>query len=157
RGNLKLRDLNVSAELVRGDRLLRADRALAEALDGVHRRGEIYLRWLQRFSALAFGTRVGRFLTLYLALPFGGTLVLLKGLEEINEVFIARLTGAHIHLVNTASILLLGTVALGVINYVRFRLEFLAVLSAIGKLLRAVFVELPARLFNHPLVRRFIE
>ena len=62
-------------------------------LDGVHRRGEVYLRWLQRFSALAFGTPVGAFLTRYLALPFGGSFVLLKGLEEIDELTIARLTG----------------------------------------------------------------
>ena len=64
RGNLKLHDLAGAAEFVRGDRLLQADKALAEVLDGVHRRGEVYLRWLQRFSALAFGTPGGRFLTL---------------------------------------------------------------------------------------------
>ena len=57
RGNLKLPDLDVRAELLRGDRLLRADRELAEVLDGVHRRGEIYLRGLQRFSALAINRR----------------------------------------------------------------------------------------------------
>ena len=94
RGNLKLSDLASPAEFLQGDRLLQSDRALAQALDGVHRRGEVYLRWLQRFSALAFGTPVGRFLTLYLALPFGGTFVLLKGLEEIDELTIARFT-AH--------------------------------------------------------------
>ena len=37
---------------------------------------------------------------------------------------IARLTGVHVHLVSAASILLLGTVALGMINYVRFRRGF---------------------------------
>ncbi|MGC8643061.1 MAG: hypothetical protein ACP5XB_24645, partial [Isosphaeraceae bacterium] len=89
RSNLKLQDLAGAAEFFQGDRLLRADRALAQALDGVHRRGEVYLRWLERFSALAFGTAAGRFLTLFLALPFGGSFVLLKGLEEINGVMIA--------------------------------------------------------------------
>ena len=43
----------------------------ADDLDGVYRRGEIYLRWLQRLSSAAFGTSVGRFLTLFLVLPFG--------------------------------------------------------------------------------------
>ena len=99
RSNLKLQDLAGAGEFLRGDRLLQADKALGEVLDGVHRRGEVYLRWLQRFSALAFGTSAGRFLTLYLALPFGGSFVLLKGLEEINEVvMIARFTDTHIHL-----------------------------------------------------------
>ena len=111
RGNLKMRDLAAPAEFFQGDRLLQADRVLAEVLDGVHRRGEIYLRWLQRFSALAFGTRLGRFLTRYVALPFGGTFVLLKGLEEISELTITRMTGHHLHLVNVESILVLGTVA----------------------------------------------
>ena len=63
RSNLKLPDLAGPLEFVRGDRLLQTDRALAHALEGVYRRGEIYLRWLQRLSALAFGTPLGRFVT----------------------------------------------------------------------------------------------
>src|SRR5262249_38607798 len=31
-----------------GDRLIRANRQLAERVDGIYRRGDIYLRWLQR-------------------------------------------------------------------------------------------------------------
>ena len=34
--------------LWRGDKLLQADRRLAVVLDGVYRRGEIYMRWMQR-------------------------------------------------------------------------------------------------------------
>ena len=79
RGNLKLSDVASPAEFLRGDRLLQSDRELARALDGVHRRGEVYLRWLQRFSALAFGTPAGRFLTLYLALPYGGVVRAAQG------------------------------------------------------------------------------
>ncbi len=157
RGNVKARDLSGPAEFFRGDRLLQTDRELAGVLDGVHRRGEIYLRWLQRFSAVAFGTRFGRFLTRYLALPFGGTFVLLKALEEINELTIARLTGNHVHLVNSTSILLLGTVALGLINFMQLRRAFLATVIAIGRLLRIVLVDLPARLLNLPLLLWLIE
>ena len=32
-----------------------ANRKLAVVLDGVYRRGEIYLRWMQRLSSLASG------------------------------------------------------------------------------------------------------
>ncbi len=155
-GNLKLRDLKSPGEFFRGDRLLKADRALAEVLDGVHRRGEIYLRWLQRFSALAFGTPLGRVITRYLALPYGGSFVLLKGLEEIHDVAITRFTGAELHLVSPASILVLGTLALGLINHARFRRGVLALLRVIGRALRVVVWEIPARLFNHPLVQRLI-
>ncbi len=154
RGDLKLSDVGSAGEFLRGDRLLRSDHELARALDGVHHRGEVYLRWLQRFSALAFGTPVGRFLTLFLALPFGGSYVLLKGLEEIHELAIARFTHDHLDLVNGPSILLLGTLALGMINFARFRRGFLGVLGTFGRTIRAVVVDLPARLLHHPLLLR---
>ena len=73
------------ADFLRGDALLRADRRLAVALDGVYHRGEFYLRWMQRFSLLAFGTRTGRFLTRYLAMPFGGAYLVLAGLEHLVD------------------------------------------------------------------------
>ena len=85
RSNLKIPDLAGPLEFVRGDRLLRTDSALAEELDGVYRRGEIYLRLLQRFSSLAFASPWGRFLTLYVALPFGGAFVGLEGLKHLVQ------------------------------------------------------------------------
>jgi hypothetical protein len=156
RGNLKLSDLESPTEFFRGDRLLKADRALGEVLDGVHRRGEIYVRWLQRFSALAFGTPLGRVITRYLALPYGGSFVLLKGLEEINNVAIARVTGVRIHLVSPTSILLCGTIALALINHAQFRRGLLTILKVVGRVFRVAFWEIPARLINHPLIRRFL-
>jgi hypothetical protein len=71
RNQLKLPDLRGPAELVGGDPLIRLNRLLAVSLDGVYRRGEIYMRWLHRVSSVAFGTKVGRLLMLYLVLPFG--------------------------------------------------------------------------------------
>jgi hypothetical protein len=93
RSDLKLPDLAGPGEFILGDRLIRANRRLAIAADGVYRRGEIYLRWLQRFSALAFGTRPGRFLTRYIALPFGGAFVILEGLQHLVEKIIPFFTG----------------------------------------------------------------
>jgi hypothetical protein len=86
RNTLKLPDLKSFGEWLRGDGLLRADALLAEALDGIYHRGEIYLRSLQRFSALFFGTVFGRWLTLYLALPFGGAFLILMFLEELRHL-----------------------------------------------------------------------
>ena len=74
RNNLKLPDLSEPLDFLRGDQLLRADRKLAIALDGVYRHGEFYLRWMQRLSSLGFGTGVGRFLTRFAVVPFGGAL-----------------------------------------------------------------------------------
>jgi hypothetical protein len=83
RNNLRLPDLSGPGEFFRGDRIIRANRRLPVALDGVYRRGEFYLRWLQRISSLAFGTVIGRALVLYLLLPFGGAFLALEGVQHI--------------------------------------------------------------------------
>lgn len=75
RNRLKLPDLAGPVEFVRGDALLRADAKLGDALDGIHHRGEVYLRWIQRGSATAFGTATGRFLTKFVAIPVGGAVM----------------------------------------------------------------------------------
>ena len=93
RNDLKLPDLTDPKDLVRGDHLLRTDDRLDVSLDGVYRRGEFYLRWLQVISSLAFGTRAGRFASLFLAIPFGGAVVIVVGIHHLLGVF----TGAHDH------------------------------------------------------------
>ena len=72
RNPIKMADLSGPGELLGADALLSADRRLADDLDGVYRRGEIYLRGLQKGSSLLFGTRAGRALTVYVLLPVGG-------------------------------------------------------------------------------------
>ena len=86
RNRLKLADLSGPGEFFAGDPLLRANQKLAVSLDGVYHRGEVYLRGLQRVSSLAFGTRVGRLLTLYLILPLLGAFVALKAVQEVAEL-----------------------------------------------------------------------
>jgi hypothetical protein len=83
RNRVKLPDLPGPGTLLRGDPLLRANENLALSLDGIARRGEIYLRWMQSFSSVFFGTRVGRTLTLYLLLPLLASLFTLKGLDAL--------------------------------------------------------------------------
>ena len=86
RNQLKLPDLAGVGEFVGGDALLRADTGMAYALDGVYRRGEFYLRWIQRFVSVFFGTPWGRAVTLYLALPFGGAFLALMFAEEMRHI-----------------------------------------------------------------------
>jgi hypothetical protein len=76
RNQLKLPDLAEPQEFVRGDPLLRLDRRLGTLLDGVYRPGEFYLRWLERFTALGFGTINGRKLNRYFLFPFGAAFLL---------------------------------------------------------------------------------
>ncbi len=87
KNDLKLPDLREMHELWRGDHLLRADDRLDVAMDGVYRRGEFYLRWLQITSSLFFGTHAGRFTTLFLVIPFGGALVIVEGVRHIAHMF----------------------------------------------------------------------
>lgn len=148
RSDLKLPDLEGPGDFWRGGRLLLADRALAREFVGVHRRGEVYLRWLQRFSMLAFGTRPGRVFTLFVALPYGSAYVAMEGVHHL-----VRITGIHLHLVNRWSLLAVGTVLLGVINFVRFRRRFFEAVRQVGRTLRVIVVDLPARLLGDPLVK----
>jgi hypothetical protein len=85
RNQLKLADVADVREFLRGDPLLRLDRRLASALDGVYRPGEVYLRWLERITAPAYGTPIGRRITRFFVIPFGGALALLQGLHLILQ------------------------------------------------------------------------
>lgn len=69
RNQLKLPDLTEPEDFLRGDPLIRLDRRLASLLDGVYRPGEFYVRWLERFTSLKFGTVLGRWLTRYVTGP----------------------------------------------------------------------------------------
>ncbi len=90
KNDLKLSDLQEVRELWSGDRLLQTDDRLDIELDGVYRRGEFYLRWLQWVSAMFFGTRLGRFTTLYLIMPFGGAVLIVEGVRHVVHLFKGR-------------------------------------------------------------------
>jgi hypothetical protein len=153
RNTLKLPDLSGPGEFFGRDRLLRVDRELSYVLDGVYHRAEIYLRWLQRFSSLAFGTPVGRFLTRYLALPFGGAFVAIEGVKELYHI----IAGGHRPLLNrpttTLSVSVLGVLLLGLLYVPPFRRGVGRAFSLIFRGVRAVLVDAPALLLRLPPVR----
>jgi hypothetical protein len=159
RNSIKLSDLSGPREFFKGDRLLRTDRRLAIALDGVYRSGEVYLRWLQRLSALAFGTSAGRLFTRYLALPFGGAAVALLGLqfliEEVDEKLLHH-KGLHVALDRPDYILVLGLLVMGTINFPRFRQGVWRVLKGLRRVFVTVLHDVPAWVLERPLVRRLL-
>jgi hypothetical protein len=148
---------------VLGDQLIRANRQLAADLDGVYHRGEIYLRWLQRFSAVAFGTAVGRFLTLYLALPFGCSLAVLKVWDEVTE----RIYGAPIEDSPAASeaakhldpyaFTLLGLFFLALFHVAAFRRALFWACVKTWHGLRWCILDLPAWFVRLPWVVRLVQ
>jgi hypothetical protein len=177
RNQRKLEDVSGPGELVQGDALLRCNDLFADRLDGVWHRGEIYLRLLQQMSALAFGTARGRWLTLHVALPFGGSCVILKGLEEIVHVAVGFLNmlgdapaavvgsseqgdaGPHaepIHLMTPWSFTLLGMFLLALIAWPGFRRAVGRTLAAAWGALHWVGVALPAAVWNSPVVQQIL-
>jgi hypothetical protein len=163
RNRLKLPDLGGPIEFFGGDPLLRANNLLALRMDGVYRRGEIYMRTLQRSSALAFGTPLGRLLVLFVLLPFGGAFVLLEGLQHLigfalaGFAFVVRhVVGGpspapdHGHegfgLTNPYSIAIVGLLLIGLIQSSRFR-------RVVGVYARRIFFDLPAAIARSPIAR----
>ena len=143
RNNLKLPDLAETRDFLRGDQLLQADKLLSLALDGVYRHGEFYMRWMQRLSSLAFGTPTGRFLTKFVAVPFGGAYLALAGVHELG-VMILRAEGSHEKVgfhIASPSVLLLGVFILCLVNFAEFRGAVGRFLSAAYRVFHAAVVE----------------
>jgi hypothetical protein len=153
RNDLKMPDLDRD-ELRNGDRLLRCDRILSESLDGVYRRGEAYLRFLQKLSSLTFGTRIGRVLTLYLMLPFLGAFAVISGLQHMVHPVAHKFFHAEVTIQTTES-LLGGTIFLFLVLHLRpFRRGVIWAARGVWWLLRLIFFDLPVAAWRLPIVRK---
>ena len=155
RNNLKMQDVRFE-QFLRGDELLSMDRSLARRLPGVHRGGEVYRSVLQRGSALFFGTRVGRGVTRWGVLPFGGAYVALEGLQHIVSLFSRLFGGPKLHLLSLGSLLLVGVFFFALLHSRRFAHATLTGLRWFGAGLRHVFVGLPKWFFALPWVQRIL-
>jgi len=156
RSQLKMGDV-AAADLWRGDALLLADRSLDVSLDGVYRRGEAYLRALQKVSSVFFGTKIGRFFTLFLLLPAGSAFVLLEGASHMIAP-IAKWIGARPpHVVSTTSLAVTALVIFALIHSAGLRSATMRVLSMVGHALAAVLVKLPRWVLGLGPVRRMLE
>ncbi|MFT7520317.1 MAG: hypothetical protein ACI9MC_002462 [Kiritimatiellia bacterium] len=154
RNDVKIPDLSGPIELLRGDPVLRADRHMAMALDGVYRPAEIYMRGLQRFTSVAFGTRIGRFFCLYLALPFGGAFVTLEGLQHTVGLAVEYLTHVHPTLLTWWSVTGLGLFLFGAMHIPWFRSACAAVLRGVWTALRFVCWDIWVAALRIPLVAK---
>jgi len=158
RNQLKLGDCHEPRDFWNANGLLQVDAGLGVALDGVYRRGEVYLRWLQRLSGLVFGSVLGRWLTRYIAIPFGGSFIVLKGLEEVVLHPVGAVLGYHGALIDEhyVSVVVFGIYLLGLIYRPRVRDLTIRGLKSIGRGLKTVFVVWPTRLAALEVVRRVL-
>jgi hypothetical protein len=156
RNDLPLPGLTVGRALLERDPLLAIDRALTVSLDGVYRPGEIYLRALQKGSALTFGTRPGRFLTLYLVLPALGAFVVLEGLQHVVGPLGRRFFHVHLHLLTPWSLLGLGAFLFALLHSLTFRRAARRLVALFVKSISFVFLDLPRALLQTRPVRVFL-
>jgi hypothetical protein len=156
RNQLKLPDLSGAGELWRGDPLLAADAALDVEIDGLYRRGEIYLRGLQKLSSLPFGTRVGRALTLYLLLPLGAAFVLLEGVKHIFGPLCVRLGLGPIEPLTLGSLGATAAILFGLLHSAAMRTVAMELVGLVGLVLATLFVRVPRAVLARPLVRRWL-
>jgi hypothetical protein len=185
RNQLKLPDLADPQDFARGDPLLRLDRRLGSLLDGVYRPSELYLRVLERFTAVNFGTKIGRLLTRYITLPFGGAFLLLLCFNKVVLHYTLWLFGVSNHATTLETVLtsdgmpvvvprfqeqdilpmwvlvaltpLLGAYILALVHSNKVRQRSRRLWDRIVDGLRLVFVDWPVRLARMPWLRTLSE
>ncbi|MDB5289962.1 MAG: hypothetical protein JWL69_1203 [Phycisphaerales bacterium] len=166
RNQLKLDDVPPSHQFLRHDQLLRIDRSLRDALDGVYHRGEFYLRFFQRASSLFFATRPGRFITRTVLLPLGGSFLILEGLDHTLLLLVRKITGWHWlklsrldefrlesfghFLADNLPFVLLAVILLGVLNWPEFRSAVLRALRGLARITKAILIDAPRWLATRP-------
>lgn len=156
RNQLKLDDLSGAKELWHGDALIQADAHLATQLDGVYRRGDVYLRWMQKATSLPLGTRVGRAITLYALLPVGAAFIVLEGLGHIVGPLMGWLGRTPPAMITSTSLLVTIGLMFGLLHSQPFRAFAMQVLEIVGVVLAWVFFRLPRAIISLPLVRRWL-
>jgi hypothetical protein len=145
RNHLKLEDIRDAASFFKGDALLALDENLSLQLDGVYRRSDFYLRWLEKSTALNFGTATGRTLTKFLTLPFGGSFLLIESADLISD----KISGDRIpDLIRTLTFITLGLFFFGVINNHSFRTFVLDCLLIFWKTAKFIFYKIPSTLLT---------
>jgi hypothetical protein len=153
RNQLKLPDLEDPEQYVRGDPLLRLDRRLATLLDGIYRPSTFYMRLLERFTALNFGTATGRWITRFVTVPFGGAFLLWEAVKIIlHKVQLPALPAVW----DLAVVPLLGALVLGLMHSAGLRRECMRLAALAVIPLRKVFVEAPLWLVRLPVLRRAV-
>lgn len=151
--DLKLPDLDLRA-LVTGDQLLRADRRLASELEGVYRRGEIYLRVLQKVSSVLSGTALGRLLSLYVLLPVVGAFFVIEGAHHMAAP-VAKWLHREPPEISTRPVLATAAVIVFLLLHVGpFRRGLIAVARGLGRGLRLIFWDAIVKLWRVPILRR---
>jgi hypothetical protein len=159
RNHLKEPDCAGAGDFFRGDAVLRLNRRMAINLDGVYERGDFYQRWIQRFSLLGFGTLLGRCLTKYLAIPFGGAFVTLVVIEHLVHMVTGHeefYTPTWTDWTSYGPTVMLGLFLFGLIHVPRFRARTWQFIRLAGQTLRLIVFDSFRWFFRLPVVQRLL-
>lgn len=153
RNQLKLPDLVEPYDFLHGDPLFRLDRRLAALLDGVYRPAEIYLRWLEWFTALNFGTGFGRFITRFVTVPFGGPYLFVEAVAILLKEEYGHTMPKS---VRYPMVILMGFFLLGLMHVPSFRQRCKQTAVQFGQLLRIVLIDWPKRALQITALRQLM-
>ncbi len=153
--DLKVPDLRPD-QLVSGDQLLRCDKLLASSLDGVYRRGEVYLRFLQMQSSVLFGTATGRVLCLYLLLPVLLSYTVFEGLQHMIGPVAKALLHVHPEIATGFRIGAGAAFVFLLIHVLAFRRAVAGSLRLAKRGLGLVLLDLPRLLWRARITRAFL-
>ena len=156
RNHLKEPDCSGPSSFLRGEAALRADRRLADALDGVYEPGDFYGRWILRFSHVMFGTAWGRFLTLFFIIPYGVPFAAFVTIDHLMGLFTRNhphFAPVHGEIVDFLPLIVSGILLQLLIYIPRLRRAILQALQRLGLALKTYVVPLFEILFENATAR----
>lgn len=142
-----------------GDNMIKLNRSFSTRFYEIYRRGEVYLRLLQRFSSLLFGTHLGRLLCRFLLIPFAGsTVILVFGAYLIGFVykFVFKMKAGP-GFVTFPAVFSLGVLIILIVHTHAGRQIFKQTISAIGNGIRFLFMEAPRWLIQRPIIQEALK
>lgn len=152
RNDLKLPD----AGFGRRDPLLVIDALLSRTLMGVYRRGDIYLRALQKASSFQFGTVVGRLLFLFVFLPLAGAFTLLEGAQHLLNPVLHWVGSSGLPAPGPVSLAIVTVAVLGLLHSEIVRKIGRELLEFAGIVVAWALFRIPHALFTSVWFRRWL-
>lgn len=145
RNFLKMEDINDPKVFFDGDALLRLDRHLSHDLEGVYLGSDFYQRWLEKFTALNFGTYLGRQLTRYITLPLGSAFLLV---EALDLLLLKTSGGALSQSTNKGLIAIIAVIVFSLVNYPALRMAVGNLFLQIWNLIWLFCFDIPGKVIS---------
>ncbi|HEY6722481.1 MAG TPA: hypothetical protein VI197_00580, partial [Polyangiaceae bacterium] len=125
-------------------------------LMGVYRRGDVYLRALQKASSFQFGTPIGRVLFLFALLPLAGAFTLLEGARHLLNPALHWVGVAGLPAPGPVSVAIVALAVLGLLHSQLLRKIGRELLEIAGVAVAWALFRIPHALFTSAWFRRWL-